>query len=176
MHDENQASIVPGKPDETCHGIRHQAAPLIWQDGFPVGNGFLGAMIWGDGAPLCFTLDCADLWDSRTDDSFWRNPEYTYANLRRLFVRAAGFVRLGAVVCRTKIRYIVNHYVTHCRNIRFAFFRHSPCGRAGKGRLGRCFSAARHSSAQSASPPPVFMEGAGHRITPLTKGRYPLKN
>ena len=52
MHDENQASIVPGKPDETCHGIRHQAAPLIWQDGFPVGNGFLGAMIWGDGDPL----------------------------------------------------------------------------------------------------------------------------
>ena len=57
---------------------------MIWQDGFPVGNGFLGAMIWGDGAPLRFTLDCADLWDLRTDNSFLRNPDCTYATLRRL--------------------------------------------------------------------------------------------
>ena len=73
---------------------------MIWQDGFPAGNGFLGAMIWGDGAPLRFTLDCAELWDSRTDDSFWRNPEYNYANLCRLIAakrydEAAGIFGIG---------------------------------------------------------------------------------
>ena len=82
--DKHIKKIRPGDPVESGHSLRHQAPPLIWQDGFPVGNGFLGAMIWGDGAPLRFTLDCADLWDSRADDSFWQNPEYTYSNLRRL--------------------------------------------------------------------------------------------
>ncbi|MFC1454177.1 glycoside hydrolase N-terminal domain-containing protein [Verrucomicrobiota bacterium] len=66
------------------HGVRHQSAPRIWQDGFPLGNGFLGAMLWGDGRPLNLTLDCADLFDSRTDDRYWKNPAYTYAHLREL--------------------------------------------------------------------------------------------
>ena len=71
--------------DPVIHGVRHQSPPRIWQDGFPLGNGFLGAMLWGDGDPLNLTLDCADLWDSRTDDSFWKgNPAYTYAHLREL--------------------------------------------------------------------------------------------
>jgi len=71
--------------DPVIHGVRHQSPPRIWQDGFPLGNGFLGAMLWGDGDPLNLTLDCADLWDSRTDDSYWKgNPAYTYAHLREL--------------------------------------------------------------------------------------------
>jgi len=41
-------------------------------------------MVWGDGAPLCFTLDHADLWDLRCDESFLDDPRYTYAGLRRL--------------------------------------------------------------------------------------------
>ncbi len=66
------------------HRIVHRAPPRLWQDGFPLGNGFLGAMLWGDGAPLKLTLDCSELWDSRTDDSFWRRPGYRYAELCRL--------------------------------------------------------------------------------------------
>ena len=84
MHNANKAGAPSGNPGAAGHVITHQAPPMIWQDGFPVGNGFLGAMIWGDGAPLRFTLDCADLWDLRTDNSFLRNPDCTYATLRRL--------------------------------------------------------------------------------------------
>ncbi len=71
--------------DPIIHGFRHQSAPRIWQDGFPLGNGFLGAMLWGDGNPLNLTLDCTDLWDSRTDAHSWReHPSHTYQHLREL--------------------------------------------------------------------------------------------
>jgi alpha-L-fucosidase 2 len=71
--------------DPVIHGVRHQSPPRIWQDGFPLGNGFLGAMLWGDGDPLNLTLDCADLWDSRTDAHAWRDhPSHTYQHLREL--------------------------------------------------------------------------------------------
>ena len=66
------------------HVITHRSPPRAWHTGLPLGNGFLGALGWGDGNPLKFTLDCADLWDSRMDDSFWRHPDYNYANLRKL--------------------------------------------------------------------------------------------
>lgn len=66
------------------HHVRHQSPPMIWQDGFPLGNGFMGAMVWGDGHPLNFTLDCADLWDNRRETDAYDNPDYNYANLCRL--------------------------------------------------------------------------------------------
>jgi len=67
-----------------AHRITHERAPLRWEEGLPLGNGRVGAMVWGNGAPLRLTLDHADLWDLRIDDAFQRDPGYTYANLRRL--------------------------------------------------------------------------------------------
>lgn len=66
------------------HEVRHRRTPLRWHDGFPLGNGDLGVMLWGDGAPLALTLDKADLWDLRSDESYLDQPEFTYASLRRL--------------------------------------------------------------------------------------------
>jgi alpha-L-fucosidase 2 len=71
-------------PDDPLHGFTHRRAPEHWHDGFPLGNGALGAMLWGNGAPLCFTLDHADLWDVRCDTAFMADPDYSYAGLRRL--------------------------------------------------------------------------------------------
>ena len=67
-----------------AHHITHRRAPAVWQEGFPLGNGRLGVMLWGTGAPLCLTLDHADLWDLRADGSFMDDPDYNYAGLRRL--------------------------------------------------------------------------------------------
>ncbi len=67
-----------------AHFVEHRSPPKIWQDGFPIGNGFLGAMMWGDGHPLNFTLDCADLWDNRQTTNAFDSPDYNYANLCRL--------------------------------------------------------------------------------------------
>ena len=66
------------------HGITHQSAPMSWDKGFPVGNGFLGAMFWGDGNPLKLTLDCTELWDERANTENLKHADFTYANLCRL--------------------------------------------------------------------------------------------
>ena len=66
------------------HRIVHRTAPLQWRDGFPLGNGEIGVMFWGDGDPLAFTLDKADLWDLRINEDFRAHPDYNYAGLQRL--------------------------------------------------------------------------------------------
>ncbi len=66
------------------HRIVHRRAPREWHDGFPLGNGSIGAMLWGDGSPLCLTLDKADLWDLRSNDAYLEHPDFSYAGLRRL--------------------------------------------------------------------------------------------
>ena len=57
---------------------------MRWEEGFPLGNGRLGVMLWGDGSPLRLTLDHADLWDLRRNESFMEHPDFSYAGLRRL--------------------------------------------------------------------------------------------
>lgn len=63
------------------HVLTHHLPPRRWQDGFPLGNGRLGVMVWGDGAPLAFTLDHANLWDLRHNPAALEDPGHTYAAL-----------------------------------------------------------------------------------------------
>ena len=72
------------EPGVDRHRITHRRAPEQWHDGFPLGNGTVGAMFWGDGSPLCLTLDRADLWDLRRNDAYEHDPSFTYAGLLRL--------------------------------------------------------------------------------------------
>lgn len=72
------------KCEAAVHRIVHRRAPREWHDGFPLGNGAVGAMLWGDGDPLCLTLDKSDLWDLRSDDAYLEHPDHSYAGLRRL--------------------------------------------------------------------------------------------
>jgi alpha-L-fucosidase 2 len=41
-------------------------------------------MLWGDGNPLCLTLDRVDLWDLRRNDAYESDPNFCYAGLLRL--------------------------------------------------------------------------------------------
>ena len=66
------------------HRVTHRSAPHHWHEGLPLGNGTVGAMFWGDGNPLCLTLDRADLWDLRRDDAYERDPNFSYEGLLRL--------------------------------------------------------------------------------------------
>ena len=68
----------------SAHRITHRRAPTQWRDGFPLGNGDLGAMIWDDGAPLAITLDKADLWDLRCNNEYMKHPDFNYGSLVRL--------------------------------------------------------------------------------------------
>ena len=48
-----------------------------WDEGIPLGNGMLGALIWRKGAKLRFSLDRADLWDLRPMEHL-NIPEWKY--------------------------------------------------------------------------------------------------
>jgi len=58
-----------------------------WDEGLPLGNGLLGALVWGEGHVVRISLDRGDLWDLRTPDVLTR-PDWTYATMQRL--KAAG--------------------------------------------------------------------------------------
>lgn len=49
-----------------------------WDEGIPLGNGMLGALIWQRDSVLRISLDRADLWDLRPIEEFQR-PEFRFA-------------------------------------------------------------------------------------------------
>lgn len=56
--------------------LRLPTPPRASDEGLPLANGLLGALIWGDGAPLTISLDRTDLWDLR------EIPDYHAADYR----------------------------------------------------------------------------------------------
>jgi alpha-L-fucosidase 2 len=59
----------------------HHALPQ-WENGLPVGNGTLGAQVWGTGPALYLTLDRGDVWDLRYQPN--TRSTYNYAHLQQL--------------------------------------------------------------------------------------------
>lgn len=53
-----------------------------WDEALPLGNGLMGALVWGDGSPLRISLDRTDLWDLRPVEAFER-PEYTWKTMQQ---------------------------------------------------------------------------------------------
>ncbi len=64
------------------HGLSLETPDHEWVDGVPLGNGFLGVMVWGTGEPLRLSLDRTDLWDL-TEVSEFTSEDYTFARMRR---------------------------------------------------------------------------------------------
>ncbi len=64
------------------HGLHFTNAVEVWDEALPLGNGMLGALVWGDGQPLKISLDRTDLWDLRPVPEF-HSAEYSYATMRR---------------------------------------------------------------------------------------------
>jgi len=47
------------------HNLEFKILPSVWDEGLPLGNGMVGALIWHKNQNLRFSLDRADLWDER---------------------------------------------------------------------------------------------------------------
>jgi alpha-L-fucosidase 2 len=62
------------------HDLIWETPPRRWLEGIPLANGDIGALIWGDGAPLKITLDKYDAWETRER----RLENETYEELRAL--------------------------------------------------------------------------------------------
>ncbi len=52
------------------HDLVFTALPKSWDEGVPLGNGLLGALVWQKGGALRLSLDRADLWDLRPVKEF----------------------------------------------------------------------------------------------------------
>ncbi len=69
-------------PDE--HNLRFTTPAVTWDEGLPLGNGIMGALVWGGAAPdntLKISLDRADLWDLRSIPEF-ETADYSQAQMR----------------------------------------------------------------------------------------------
>ena len=67
---------------EPRHGLHFTTPVTVWDEALPLGNGLLGALVWGDGQPLRISLDRTDLWDLRLVPEF-HSEEYSYALMRQ---------------------------------------------------------------------------------------------
>ncbi|HYM94256.1 MAG TPA: hypothetical protein VET23_08965 [Chitinophagaceae bacterium] len=47
------------------HNLKFDSLATRWDEGIPLGNGWLGALIWQNGNKLRISLDRVDLWDDR---------------------------------------------------------------------------------------------------------------
>lgn len=50
---------------KSSHNLRFTELPKQWDEALPIGNGWLGALIWQRDAAIRLSLDRVDLWDDR---------------------------------------------------------------------------------------------------------------
>jgi len=79
-----QATFVPAllAHPEAAHNLDYSDPATTWDEAMPLGNGLLGALVWGDGDPLRISLDRTDLWDLRPVPEF-HTEQYSYAMMRK---------------------------------------------------------------------------------------------
>lgn len=68
----DRLDATPGQTD-----LRFGRLARTWDEGIPLGNATVGALVWQRGDVLRFSLDRADLWDLRPMDSL-SGPEYSF--------------------------------------------------------------------------------------------------
>lgn len=84
LQGQNAAKVVPRQANERRPVPMVLAAPILrWDEAIPLGNGFMGGLLWGEGDTLRLSLDRGDLWDTRTPEMLQR-ADWTWATLRRL--------------------------------------------------------------------------------------------
>ena len=63
--------------DETSSDLHFTTLSTTWDEGIPLGNATLGALVWEKDSMLRFSLDRIDLWDLRPTDSL-SGPNYNF--------------------------------------------------------------------------------------------------
>jgi alpha-L-fucosidase 2 len=61
----NSCSPSKGSGPDPVNNLKFNRLATTWDEGLPLGNGWLGALVWQKGDHLRFSLDRADLWDLR---------------------------------------------------------------------------------------------------------------
>ena len=75
---ETTATVFhPTDTPASVHGRQFRQLPQVWDEGIPLGNGIMGALIWQKDDRLRLALDRADLWDLRPVKEF-SGSDYTF--------------------------------------------------------------------------------------------------
>ena len=61
------------------HDLRYDALPCTYFEGFILGNGDLGAVLWFEEDRMVLSLDKADVWERRADQSLEPGMDYRTA-------------------------------------------------------------------------------------------------
>lgn len=88
--------LVTAQNPPAEYNLKFNNLATSWDEGIPLGNGMLGALVWQKGDKLRFSLDRADLWDLRPmtnlDKPEWRFKwvqeqwqKDTYKNVQNMF-------------------------------------------------------------------------------------------
>ena len=64
-------------------GLTFKKTITKWDEGIPLGNGHLGALIWGKAEALRFSLDRADIWDLTPHPRIFEG-DFTYQTMVQL--------------------------------------------------------------------------------------------
>jgi alpha-L-fucosidase 2 len=64
--------------NSTMHDLHFGGLAASWDEGIPLGNGMLGALIWKKDSNLRISIDRADLWDLRPVKEF-SLPQFSYS-------------------------------------------------------------------------------------------------
>lgn len=81
-------TAVPPAP----HKLRFSIPLRSWDEGIPLGNGLIGAIIWGDRRELVISLDQATLWDERIPAAC-KKKNWSFGRMLRL-IRAKKWQRV----------------------------------------------------------------------------------
>jgi alpha-L-fucosidase 2 len=68
-----QSQIIPQTgPDTSPHDLVFEDLASTWDEGIPLGNGMMGALVWEKHGKLRIALDRADLWDLRPTENVYK--------------------------------------------------------------------------------------------------------
>ena len=68
------------------HNLKLSAPIDRWDEAIPLGNGLMGALLWGGGRQLKLSLDRGDLWDLRGPEAF-RRPDFNWQTIKDAVAR-----------------------------------------------------------------------------------------
>jgi alpha-L-fucosidase 2 len=68
----------PGDINFSSYDLISDTLSSVWDEGIPLGNGVIGALIWQKGDHLRMSLDRSDLWDLRPMENL-KTPDYKFA-------------------------------------------------------------------------------------------------
>ena len=66
---------------KSCEDLQFDALAKTWDEGIPLGNGWIGALVWQRDSALRLSLDRTDLWDLRPMDSL-SGPNHRFSWVR----------------------------------------------------------------------------------------------